>query len=54
MGAVHKDILPHIAHLIRSPLLQGTELLFIFALCMYIIITVSSAGPYASLPLAAD
>jgi len=53
MGAVHKDILPHIAHLIRSPLLQGTELLFIFALCMYII-AVSSAGPYATLHLAAD
>jgi len=27
MGTVHKDILPQITHLIRSPLLQGTSYL---------------------------
>lgn len=29
MGAVHKDILPQISHLIRSPLLQGISLIII-------------------------
>jgi len=38
MGVVHKDILPQITHLIRSPLLQGVYLFPVFALCLYFII----------------